>query len=118
MPRKQKNGNPFQHNDGNLSQEDWNNQLLPQAHNLALSSSQDEIEQANHTTTITSTLEHGEKYHEAGKQDVELYIRTYNTLLRSSGEISLKALVQSHYNIDSSLHPDARSPYPDMSAFI
>jgi len=64
------------------------------------------------------TFEHGEGHHEAGKRDVELYIRTYNTLMRSSGEISLKALVQAHYNIDSSLHPDARSPYPDMSAFI
>jgi hypothetical protein len=69
-------------------------------------------------TTMTPALEHGERYHEAGKRDVELYIRTYNTLLRSSGEISLKALVQAHYNIDSSLHPDARSPYPDMSALI
>jgi hypothetical protein len=56
--------------------------------------------------------------HEAGKRDVEMYIRTYNTLLRSSGEISLKALVQAHYNSDSSLHPDARAPHPDMSAFI
>jgi hypothetical protein len=69
-------------------------------------------------TTIAPALEHGEKYHEAGKRDVELYIRTYNTLLRSSGEINLKALVQAHYNIDSSLHPDARKPNPDMSAFI
>src|SRR5436853_7246701 len=69
-------------------------------------------------TTIMPSFEHGEKYHEAGKRDVELYIRTYNTLLRSSGEISLKALVQAHYNIDSSLHSDARNPYPDMSAFI
>ncbi|WP_202901989.1 DUF6909 family protein [Thermogemmatispora carboxidivorans] len=63
-------------------------------------------------------VERGEGQHEAGKRDVELYIRTYNTLLRSSGEVSLKALVQAHYNIDSSLHPDARSPYPDMSALI
>jgi hypothetical protein len=63
-------------------------------------------------------VERGEGRHEAGKRDVELYIRTYNTLLRSSGEVSLKALVQAHYNIDSSLHPDARSPYPDMSALI
>jgi hypothetical protein len=69
-------------------------------------------------TTVTPTFEHGEKYHEGSRRDVELYIRTYNTLLRSSGEISLKALVQAHLNIDSSLHPDARSPYPDMSAFI
>src|SRR6266436_5483201 len=57
-------------------------------------------------TTIMPSFEHGEKYHEAGKRDVELYIRTYNTLLRSSGEINLKALVQAHYNIDSSLHSD------------
>ncbi|HLI69769.1 MAG TPA: hypothetical protein VKV19_08420 [Ktedonobacteraceae bacterium] len=66
----------------------------------------------------TVSFERGERHHEAGKRDVELYIRTYNTLLRSSGEVNLKALVQAHLNIDSSLHPDARSPYPDMSAFI
>src|SRR5439155_13382049 len=73
----------------------------------------------NMTHTASSTVfEQDDGRHEAGKRDVELYIRTYNTLLRSSGEISLKALVQAHYNIDSSLHPEARSPYPDMSAFI
>ncbi len=76
-----------------------------------------DIQQMSHAA-ITPTFEHGERYHEAGKRDVELYIRTYNTLLRSSGEVSLKALVQAHYNIDSSLHPDARAPHPDMSAFI
>ena len=82
-----------------------------------------EIEEALdvHPTTHTaanSSFEQDNEHHEAGKRDVEMYIRTYNTLLRSSGEISLKALVQAHYNIDSSLHPEARSPYPDMSAFI
>jgi hypothetical protein len=66
----------------------------------------------------STTFEYENGHHEAGKRDVELYIRTYNTLLRSSGEISLKALVQAHYNIESSLHPEARSPYPDMSALI
>ena len=76
-----------------------------------------EITPAMHESEGVS-FEHGERRHEAGKRDVELYIRTYNTLLRSSGEISLKALAQVHLNIDSSLHPDARSPYPDMSAFI
>lgn len=69
-------------------------------------------------TAASSSFEQEDGRHEAGKRDVEMYIRTYNTLLRSSGEISLKALVQAHYNIDSSLHPEARSPYPDMSAFI
>src|SRR5215469_3175304 len=56
--------------------------------------------------------------HEAGKREVEMYIRTYQTLLRSSGEVGLKALVQAHYNIDSILHPNARASEPDMSAFI
>lgn len=77
----------------------------------------DPDDQMTLSTTPTS-FEHESGHHEAGKRDVELYIRTYNTLLRSSGEISLKALVQAHYNIDSSLHPEARSPYPDMSALI
>lgn len=57
-------------------------------------------------------------YHEAAKREVEMYIRTYQTLLRSSGEVGLKALVQAHYNIDSVLHPEARHSAPDMSAFI
>src|SRR5262245_32809373 len=63
----------------------------------------------------TDTLDGG---HEAGKREVEMYIRTYQTLLRSSGEVGLKALVQAHYNSDSVLHPEARASDPDMSAFI
>ena len=59
-----------------------------------------------------------EENHEAGKREVEMYIRTYQTLLRSSGEVGLKTLVNAHYNIDSILHPHARSSEPDMSAFI
>lgn len=80
----------------------------------------EEVELVHPTTqtAVDTDFERDEGRHEAGKRDVELYIRTYNTLLRSSVEVSLKALVQAHYNIDSSLHPDARSPYPDMSAFI
>src|SRR5256712_12128554 len=92
-------------------------------HNYQYLHDNSEIEEALdvHPTThtaATSAFEQDDEHHEAGKRDVEMYIRTYNTLLRSSGEISLKALVQAHYNIDSSLHPEARSPYPDMSAFI
>ncbi|HZC08386.1 MAG TPA: hypothetical protein VE338_22330 [Ktedonobacterales bacterium] len=59
-----------------------------------------------------------EEQHEAGTREVDMYIRTYQSLLRSSGEVGLKALVQAHYNIDSVLHPQARSSEPDMSAFI
>jgi hypothetical protein len=56
--------------------------------------------------------------HQSGKQDVELYIRTYNTMLRSSGEIKVKALVQAHVGADSSLHVNAAAPEPDMSALM
>jgi hypothetical protein len=59
-----------------------------------------------------------EEEHEAGRREVEMYIRTYQTMLRSSGDVGLKTLVQAHYNIDSVLHPNARSGDPDMSAFI
>jgi hypothetical protein len=68
--------------------------------------------------TDTESAENAEGRHEAGKREVEMYIRTYQTLLRSSGEVGLKALVQAHYNIDSVLHPESRSSNPDMSAFI
>ena len=119
MSRRQKDGNPF-HNQ-HTGDGQFEHSASTDSGSRAIPESDDELlVDASRTTNtaITPTFEHGEKYHEAGKRDVELYIRTYNTLLRSSGEISLKALIQAHYNIDSSLHPDARSPYPDMSAFI
>src|SRR3954469_23525746 len=56
--------------------------------------------------------------HPASKQDVELYIRTYTTMLRSSGEVKIKALEQAHLNADSALHVNARDGAPDMSAFF
>jgi hypothetical protein len=37
-----------------------------------------------------------EEQHEAGTREVEMYIRTYQSLLRSSGEVGVKALVQAH----------------------
>src|SRR5437867_11811741 len=87
-------------------------------HHLEDNSLETDIDNQMTVPATNTPFEHENGHHEAGKRDVELYIRTYNTLLRSSGEISLKALVQAHYNIDSSLHPEARSPYPDMSALI
>src|SRR5438128_11917491 len=59
-----------------------------------------------------------EDIHPASKQDVELYIRTYTTMLRSSGEVKVKALEQAHLNADSALHVGARDKTPDMSAFF
>jgi hypothetical protein len=53
-----------------------------------------------------------------GKDDVELYVRTYTTVLRSSGEVPLRALEAAHIGVRSSLHSGAGSPLPDAGAFI
>ena len=115
MPRKQKVT-------GNHTPDPFDEQFTPHS---GLGDEKDEVGpqeaaygDARETALSFDAFDDSRQRHEAGKREVEMYIRTYNTLLRSSGEISLKALVQAHYNIDSSLHPDARSPYPDMSAFI
>jgi hypothetical protein len=50
--------------------------------------------------------------------EVELYQRTYSTLLRSSGETRLRVLESSHMAMGSSLHPLADSDEIDLGAFI
>ena len=50
--------------------------------------------------------------------EVELYQRTYTTLLRSSGETHLRVLESSHRAMGSSLHPLAGSDELDLGAFI
>ena len=54
----------------------------------------------------------------AGKREVDLYIQTYMTLLRSSGAVAVDTLVPAHMNIGSSLHDHAAEPTPDMNAFM
>jgi hypothetical protein len=53
-----------------------------------------------------------------GSEEIELYIRTYYSLLRSSDAIQLDALVETHTGMDSSLHIGARDPQPDISALV
>ncbi|MFW6074293.1 MAG: DUF6909 family protein [Chloroflexota bacterium] len=60
----------------------------------------------------------GDELYEAGKREVDLYVRTYNTLLRSSGPVDVDVLEQAHLNIESSLHSHARERRPDMNAFM
>ncbi len=50
--------------------------------------------------------------------EIDLYIRTYYSLLRSTGEVAIETLVESHIGMDSLLHPQARDPAPDISALI
>src|ERR1043166_9643623 len=54
----------------------------------------------------------------AGKHAVELYVRTYTTMLQSSGEIKVESLVQAHLGMGSVLHPPAAQPQSDMGALL
>ena len=49
--------------------------------------------------------------------ELDLYIRTYYSLLRSSGEIRVRAFEEAHTYSQSSLHAGARDVTPDISAF-
>ena len=53
-----------------------------------------------------------------GSEDIELYMRTYYSLLRSTHSIQLETLVETHMAMESSLHVHARSPQPDVSALV
>jgi hypothetical protein len=49
--------------------------------------------------------------------EINLYIRTYYSLLRSSGEVPVRAFEEAHAYSSSSLHPGARDAPPDVAAF-
>ena len=54
----------------------------------------------------------------SGKHAVELYVRTYTTMLQSSGDIKVESLVQAHLGMGSVLHPLAAEPQTDMGALL
>jgi hypothetical protein len=51
-----------------------------------------------------------------GSEEIQLYMRTYYSLFRSSHLIQIETLVESHMAMESSLHPLAREIQPDTSA--
>ncbi|MBN2146457.1 MAG: hypothetical protein JW726_03670, partial [Anaerolineales bacterium] len=51
-------------------------------------------------------------------EEVELYLRTYYSLLRSTAEVQIRTLEEAHAGMKSLLHPAAREQSPDMAAFI
>jgi hypothetical protein len=53
----------------------------------------------------------------SANEDIELYMRTYYSLLRSSGVIQIKSLIETHTQMDSSLHLHARDEFPDVAAW-
>jgi hypothetical protein len=53
-----------------------------------------------------------------GSEEIELYIKTYYSLLRSTADIQIRTLEEVHAGMGSALHPGAHAPQPDLSAFI
>jgi len=53
-----------------------------------------------------------------GSEEIELYIRTYYSLLRSTTDVRIRSLEEVHAQMGSSLHLSARSTQPDTSALI
>lgn len=53
-----------------------------------------------------------------GSEEIELFIRTYYSLLRSTHPIQIQTLTESHMGMESSLHIKARAAEPDVSALI
>ena len=53
----------------------------------------------------------------SGNEEIDLYIRTYFSLLRSSGPIRVKSLEEMHAGMNSSLHSLADEASPDIGAF-
>ena len=53
-----------------------------------------------------------------GGEEIQLYMRTYYSLLRSSDAIQIETLIESHIAMESSLHVGASELEPDVSAWI
>jgi hypothetical protein len=51
-------------------------------------------------------------------EEIELFLRTVYSLLRSTTEVQIRTLEEVHAGMNSSLHLKARSSSPDTSAFI
>lgn len=51
-------------------------------------------------------------------EEVELYTRTYYSLLRSSAEVQIRTLEEAHAGMKSLMHLGARDEKPDMAAFM
>jgi hypothetical protein len=51
-------------------------------------------------------------------EEIELYMRTYYSLLRSTSDIRVRSLEETHSAMNSSLHVGADDPAPDISAFV
>ncbi len=53
----------------------------------------------------------------AATEEVDLYMRTVYSLLRSTAEVQIRSFEEVHSGMKSLLHPDARKASPDIPAF-
>jgi hypothetical protein len=53
-----------------------------------------------------------------GSEEIRLYMRTYYSLLRTTDEVQIQTLVETHQGLDSLLHITARDDIPDISALV
>jgi len=53
-----------------------------------------------------------------GSEEIQLYMRTYYSLLRTTDEVQLQTLVETHLGMDSLLHVQAREVVPDVPTLI
>lgn len=53
----------------------------------------------------------------SGTREIDLYLRTYYSLLRSTREVPIKAFMEAHKRMNSALHAGADSPEFDGAAF-
>jgi hypothetical protein len=53
-----------------------------------------------------------------GNEEIDLYMRTYYSLLRSTSDIRVRSLEETHCAMGSSLHVGADDAAPDISAFV
>ncbi len=51
-------------------------------------------------------------------EEVELYLRTYYSLLRTSADVQIRSFEEAHASMNSLLHPYVREARPDLSAFL
>lgn len=51
-----------------------------------------------------------------GSEQIEIYLRTYYSLLRSTSEVQIRTLEEAHAGMKSLLHPDARESFVDVAA--
>jgi len=51
-------------------------------------------------------------------EEIELFQRTYYSLLRTTGEVQIRSLVESHTRVQSALHAKAGEPDTDVDALV